>query len=183
MKRITASTILLLCSLAAFAVSPLAAAPGRSAQFAATIYGHLDLNVGAWVGHAIVTFDKEPPKMATIIDASTDFGVPPGQATKDGMWYGKELMTLSFVDGSGSFEFASKYYATPAGAPGLYTLHETSTIGNGTGDYVGISGTASIEGPFVGASIAVEYNIFVDENAPLLWIASVRGQVSGLADE
>lgn len=151
--------------------------------FSGSIYAHFDLEVGAWVGHAMVSIGNQPPKFATIVDESTGAGAPPRQTTREGMWYGTELMVMTFVDGSGTIEFTSKYRATPESAPGLFELHEVSSITKGTGDYAGISGTASIQGPFIGASAAVDYNLNEDPSAPLLWISAVHGQISGLAEK
>jgi len=172
--------------MAAFAVSPLVAAnyvsgaTNTALTFSGSIYAHLDLAVGAWVGHAMVSIGNQPPKFATIVDQSTGAGAPPSHRTREGMWYGTELMVMTFVDGSGSIEFTSKYRATPESAPGLFELHEVCSITNGTGDYAGISGTASIQGPFIGASAAIEYNMNEDPSAPLLWISAVHGEVTGL---
>ncbi|HEU5402161.1 MAG TPA: hypothetical protein VFU86_12440 [Terriglobales bacterium] len=79
---------------------------------------------------------------------------------------------MSLPDG-GSFEIRGKFAGTPASTPGLYTLHETGWIANGTGAYNEVSGHVVIEGP----------SLFPDPNATPgapPWIATIHGVIEGL---
>lgn len=142
-------------------------------RIVATINGHLDYTAMAWAGTALVQLGDQPAKAATIIDRSTSAPV----AHEDGSFSGTETISVVFADGSGSFDIVGKFDATPAATPGLYILHETGTLANGMGEYLGISGTVVIKGPFMHPDPGVNPAALIDPESPPAWIAELRGKV------
>ncbi len=142
----------------------------NSKEVSGTIYGSYDYGFegkGAWVGDAILAFDGQSPVKATFVDRNNSIS-----RTPEGGIIGAETITLRFADGA-SFEVRAKFTGTPASTPGLYTLHETGWVANGTGAYKQVSGHVVIEGPF----------LFPDPNATPgapPWIATIHGVVNGL---
>ena len=114
---------------------------------AGTIYGNFDAeNPGgpAWVGHLLVTIGDEPARVATIVDRNT--GMVPNA---NGTITGSETISVTFTDGSGSFDIVGEFVVTPAAVPALAYLNETGKIANGTGAYAHASGWVFVHGPFV----------------------------------
>jgi hypothetical protein len=74
--------------------------------------------------------------------------------------------------GSGTFEIPACFEGTPEATPGLYHLHESGTIGKGTGAYAGLSGSVTVEGPFLFPDPSIT------TGAPI-WISQLHGTVSG----
>ncbi|MBN9662719.1 MAG: hypothetical protein J0H49_31260 [Acidobacteria bacterium] len=143
----------------------------RATQISATIYGAYDYGfegTGAWVGFALVKLGEAPAKTATFVDRNTSF-----DQRQNGAIYGTEVITFTFTDGSGTFEVQARFEGTPAATPGLYNLHETGTIANGTGLYSGASGSVSVEGPFLFPDPSI-----TSGSAP--WIAAMHGAVLGI---
>jgi hypothetical protein len=105
---------------------------------------------------------------AGIVDRNTSIAQKP-----DGGICGTETITVSF-DGGGTLEIRAKFTGTPASAPGLYTLHETGWIENGTGAYSGAAGHVVVQGPF----------LFPDPKATPgapVWISEIHGVIRGLS--
>lgn len=143
----------------------------NSKEVSGTIYGSYDYKFegkGAWVGAAILAIEGRPLVKATFVDRNNSIS-----RTAEGGIIGDETITLSLPDGD-SFEVRAKFTGTPASSPGLYTLHETGWLANGTGAYKRVSGHVVIEGPF----------LFPDPNATPgapPWIATIHGVVNGLS--
>lgn len=143
--------------------------PGVSVK--ATIYGVFDYTfegTGAWVGYCLVALGDMPVKRATFVDRNTSF-----DQRSNGAIYGTETISLRFEDGSGTFDIEARFEGTPSSTPGLYQLHETGSIANGTGDYSHASGHVSVQGPFLFPDPSVT------AGAPP-WIAELRGFVQGV---
>ncbi len=112
--------------------------------------GRLDVdpqnpNARAWIAEAAFSINDEVLS-ATIIDRAVAGGR--SHVNNGGGWSGTELWSVTFQDGS-TFEVEATYNASPSSAPGLYTLHETGKLVNGTGRFQNASGELSIQGPFV----------------------------------
>ncbi len=139
-------------------------------EVSGTIYGYYDYafeGKGAWVGHAILSISGSQPVKARIVDRNT-FLV----RSADGAISGTETISLSFSDGA-SFQVLGTFTGTPAATPGLYTLHETGIIANGTGAYDHATGQVSIEGPFLLPDPSVT-------PGPPPWVAEIHGSIQGL---
>jgi|SRR5215472_2364129 len=146
----------------------------RGVEISATIYGNFDYNfegVGAWVGHALVRFGEKPAKAATFADRNTSFN-----QRKNGAIYGTETISLHFDDGSGAFDILARFEGTPGATPSLYMLHEIGAISNGTGNYAGLSGYVTVQGPFLFPDPAIT------EGAPP-WISELHGMVLGMKED
>ena len=91
---------------------------------------------------------------------------------KNGVIAGTETISLSFVDGSGSFDILARFNGIPASTPGLYTLHEAGAIANGLGQCKGLSGSVTVHGPFM----------FPDPKlkGDTLWMAEIHGTALGV---
>jgi len=162
---------------ALLAAGALLAATGLWAQSKAgvpvtgTIYGSFNAafeGKGAWVGHAVVSFGGKPPLKASMVDRNVSFA-----ENNDGSIQGAEIITLTFLDGSGTLDIDGRFQGIPAKTPSLFTLHETGTISRGTGKYAKAKGQVKVDGPF----------LFPDSGktpgtAP--WIAELHGTVSGV---
>jgi hypothetical protein len=139
-------------------------------ELCGTIFGSYDYGFegkGAWVGHAILAIEGRPPLQATFVDRNTSIARKP-----EGEIWGTETITLKTPAGD-SFEVCGKFTGSPASTPGLYTLHETGTIANGTGAFDHISGQVVVQGPFMFPDPAVT------TGAPP-WIAEIHGLVRGI---
>jgi len=135
-----------------------------------TIYGSYDYTFegkGAWVGHAILSIGGQPPVKATFVDRNDSI-----TRQADGGIRGTETITLLFPEGA-AFNVCAKFTGTPASTPGLYELHETGLIANGTGAYAGASGEVEVHGPFLFPDPTVT------AGAPP-WIAEMHGVLQGL---
>jgi hypothetical protein len=179
MKQMMKSVLLLaLLSTASNAFGQLRAKPEKSGQLQAvqisgTIYGSFDYDfegVGAWVGHVLVSFGDKPAKVATFADRNTSFN-----QRKNGAIYGTETISLSFTDGSGTFDILATFEGTPGATPGLFDLHEIGTIANGTGEYSRVSGSVTVHGPFLFPDPSIT------QGAPL-WISEVHGAILGFKE-
>jgi len=179
MKPKIFSTALL--ALAAFAVSPLAAATNpvaksHAVQFSASCYATYDFHFegnGAWFGHLWVKLGDQPVKLATFVDRGTSFGM-----NNDRSYYGTETMSVTFVDGSGTFDILFSFESTPGSAPFMMKLHAIGAIAKGTGDYVHATGVVTAEGPYL------DYPESESEIAgPLTTISEMHGQISGLVEK
>lgn len=141
-----------------------------SSEFYGTIYGSYDYNFegkGAWVGHAILVIDGKPPVKTTFADRNTSIN-----RKAEGGIYGTEVITFSFPD-NGTLQVIAKFTGTPASTPGLYTLHETGRIANGTGAYSRASGHVVVQGPFLLPDPEIA------PGAPA-WIAEMHGVLRGI---
>ncbi len=117
---------------------------GRGVTLSGTIYGSLDFGYPggpAWVGYALVSFDKREPLTATFVDKGWHEFKPNG-----GMM-GGETIKLTF-DG-GTLEILGRFESNVGSTPGLAYLHETGSLANGTGAFTGVSGQVTIQGPAV----------------------------------
>ncbi len=139
---------------------------GRSLTLSGTIYGSLDFAYPggpAWVGYALISFDKQAPLKATFVDKGWHEFKPNG-----GM-IGGETIKLTF-DG-GTFEILGRFESNMGSTPGMAYLHETGSVANGTGAFTGVSGQVTIQGPAVlpppGAGVP-------------MWISEIHGVVLGL---
>jgi len=117
------------------------------------------------VGHLLVSIGDEPAKVATLVDRNT--GMNPNA---DGTITGSETISLSFVDGSGSFDILGKFVVTPSATPALAYLSEAGQIVNGTGNYACASGWVSVQGPFL-----LPFTPSV-QGSPQ-WIAELHGEI------
>ena len=115
-----------------------------SVRIAATIYGQFDPVAMAWVGYALVQLGDRPATIATVVDRGTSL-----QLGDNGAFSGTETLTLTFLDGSGTFDILGVYDAEPATTPFLCYLTESGTVENGTGVFAQISGLVVIKGPFL----------------------------------
>jgi len=171
MKRLIASAKLLLASSAAIGLSPLAAAnnhcPAKAHAVAvsASVFGYFDYDMGAWVGNVLLQIGDQPVKIAYFVDRNTGYEPLPNGAAR-----GTETMSVSLLDGSGTFDLFSRFVGTPTSVPGLYQLHETGKIANGTGQFSGAIGTVAIEGPYM--------NIDPVPDTPTPFIGSMHGEIS-----
>lgn len=182
MKSLTKIGLLLafaaLASISSAAPNP---APGASSNspgvhISASIAGHLSYVEGAWVGYMLVRFGAEPVRLARFQDRNT--GITPGD---DGVSFsGTETITVTFVDGSGTFEIVARFDAVPTGTPAMYMLHETGSIANGTGAYTGVGGSVSVTGPFMHPDPAVNPGALLDADSPPPWLAKLHGRITGL---
>jgi len=176
MKNLVPALALLLMSSNTFAqlrVKPETSNRVQGAQISATIYGSFDYNfegVGAWVGHALISFGDKPAKAATFADRNTSFN-----QRKNGAIYGTETISLRFIDGSGTIDIFATFEGTPGATPGLYNLHEVGTMGNGTGQYSGASGYVTVQGPFLFPDPGIT------AGAPP-WIAEIYGVIFGIGE-
>ncbi len=102
-------------------------------------------NARAWIAEAGFLIGDEVLS-ATIIDRAVEG--KRNHVNNGGGWSGSELWSVTFEDGS-TFELEATYNASAASAPGLFALHETGKIVNGTGRFQNASGELSIQGPFV----------------------------------
>ncbi|HEY5909015.1 MAG TPA: hypothetical protein VJA21_00270 [Verrucomicrobiae bacterium] len=138
---------------------------GRSVTVSGTIYGSLDFAYPggpAWVGHALISFDKQAPLTATFVDKGWHEFKPNG-----GM-IGGETITLTF-DG-GTLEILGRFESNLGSTPGLVYLHETGSLANGTGAFAGVSGHVTVQGPAVVPPAGA--------GAPT-WISEIHGVVLG----
>ncbi len=97
---------------------------GRSLTLSGTIYGSLDFAYPggpAWVGYALISFDKQAPLKATFVDKGWHEFKPNG-----GM-IGGETIKLTF-DG-GTFEILGRFESNMGSTPGMAYLHETRLRG------------------------------------------------------
>ncbi len=136
-------------------VSVVLAAPGTWAQskpaglsVSGSLYGQLDLDPSnparrVWIAKATFRVGDEVLS-ANIIDRT----VTRSAMNPSGTWSGAELWIVSFADGS-TFQFESSYQVSAGSAPGMYFLHETGSIINGTGRFQNASGELTVQGPFV----------------------------------
>ncbi len=140
-----------------------------SKEVSGTIYGCYDYSFegkGAWVGHIIFKIDGRALK-GTFVDRNSSLTRKP-----DGEISGTETISVS-VSPTDGFEVCATFTGVPAATPGLYTLHESGSITNGTGVYRDLSGTVEVNGPF----------LLPDPNstpgAPP-WIAEIHGALAGV---
>ena len=171
--RFTCTLLAALALGASSVFSPLQAKPQCPAQIppltlAGTIYGTFDpANPGgpAWVGHLLVTIGDEPAQVATIVDRNT--GMVPNA---NGTITGSETISVTFTDGSGSFDIVGEFVVTPAASPALAYLNETGKIANGTGVYAHASGWVFLHGPFL-------LPFTPPVQGPPQWIAELHGEI------
>ncbi len=114
------------------------------------IFGRYDIdpadpNALAWIAEASFSINGEVLS-ATVIDRGVDG--KRGHENMGGGWSGTELWSVTLEDGS-TFQLEATYNASPSSAPGLFTLHETGKIVNGTGRFQDASGHLTIQGPFI----------------------------------
>ncbi len=164
-------------------VGMLALAPTRNAQAQANanaipltgwLSGRLDVDPEnpsgrAWIAEAAFSINDEVLS-ATIIDRAV-----PGDRShvnNAGGWSGTELWSVTLADGS-TFQVEATYNASPTSAPGLFTLHETGKLVNGTGRFENASGELTIQGPFVAPKKCGLMGV-------PRWISEIHGSVVGV---
>ncbi len=123
---------------------------------------------GAWVGHAILVFEGQPPVKAALVDRNTSLN-----RKADGAISGTEVITMTIPE-KGSFDVLADFTGTPASTPGLYSLDETGRIENGSGAFRELAGYVVVKGPFLLPDPATT------PGAPP-WIAEIHGAVQGLS--
>ncbi len=157
--------------------------PARNAQAQANsgaialtgwLSGRLDVdpenpNARAWIAEAAFLINDQLLS-ATIIDRAVEG--PRSHSNEAGGWSGTELWSVTLQDGS-TFELEATYNASPTSAPGLFTLHETGKIVNGTGRFQNASGELTIQGPFVAPRKCGLAGV-------PRWISEIHGSVVGV---
>jgi hypothetical protein len=123
---------------------------------------------GAWVGHAVLVFGDKPPRKASMVDRGASC-----TQNKDGSIKGSEIITLTFLDGSGTLDIDGRFDGLPGRTPCLFTLRETGTITRGTGKYAHVNGRVKVEGPFLFPDTGTTPGA-----AP--WIAELHGTLAGV---
>jgi hypothetical protein len=123
---------------------------------------------GAWVGYAMISVNGGTPSKATIADRNTG-----GAFYKDGSFTGTEVITLTFVDGSGTFCIDGRFSASRGMTASFYTLFEAGKISRGTGKYAKAEGDVTVVGPFIMPSPDMKAGT-------ALWIAEIYGTISGV---
>jgi hypothetical protein len=172
--RITIVTVAVaVCLVATLLLAPArpAAASTGSTAVSGTFYGAFDYafeGKGAWVGYAVFQFGDRSPAMASFVDRNTSYA-----EGKNGVAKGTETISVTLLDGSGTFELNARFMGIPGATPSLYNLSETSTFANGTGQYAGISGQLTTHGPYLYPNPAIT------PGAPL-WIGEAHGVALGL---
>ncbi|MFT3829162.1 MAG: hypothetical protein QM691_05575 [Opitutaceae bacterium] len=144
----------------------------------ATIFGKFLIPADggpAWAGHLLLKIGNGAVRVATFVDR----GDGPPAMREDGTLLGTETITVSLVDGTGSFTIKAAFEAPPAATPGLFLLNEAGTISGGDGVFEGMTGHVTIKGPFV---FPEEVLNPAAKLAPSLWIAQLRGRVRGIAE-
>lgn len=139
--------------------------------FTGTIWGSYDPGFegkGAWVGYAIISINGGAPGKATFADRNTG-----ATFYKDGSFSGTEIITLTFVDGSGTFCIDSRFSASVGRTPSFYTLFESGKISRGTGKYAMAAGDVTVVGPFIMPSPDMKAGAAV-------WAAEIYGTISGV---
>ena len=167
--------ILLAAGILAATVSLLAqsagASKGAAVPLKGTIYGTFNQSFegnGAWVGHAVIAFGDKPIRKASMVDRNASCA-----QNKDGSIKGAEIITLTFLDGSGTLDIDGHFDGIPAKTPSLYTLHETGTISRGTGKYAHVKGQVKVDGPFLFPDTGT-----TPGTPP--WIAEIHGTIAGV---
>jgi hypothetical protein len=135
----------------------------KAVRISGTIAGAWDYVLNAWAGYTFIQFGDQPVKTARLVDRGGD---------------GTEIQTLTFLDGSGSFEIVCQYTIEEGSTPMLLELIEEGTITNGTGDYANASGSVRVRGPFLAFDPPAGSN---DPTPINPWIASMHGEIRGLA--
>jgi hypothetical protein len=156
--------------LASGALMAQASASG-SAQLWGTVWGSYDPGFegnGAWVGYALISLNGGPARKASMADRNTSV-----LAKTDGSLVGSEVITLTFLDGSGALSIEGHFSGIPGRTPSFNTLYELGTILNGTGKYSRAKGEATIVGPFIMPGPDLK-------PATALWIAEIYGTISGV---
>ena len=161
-----------LLTAAVFLLAQPAWAPkGIAVPVKGTIYGTFNQAFegnGAWVGHAVIAFGTQPARKASMVDRNASC-----TQHKDGSIKGSEIITLTFLDGSGTLDIDGRFDGIPAKTPSLYTLHETGTISRGTGKYAHVKGQVKVDGPFLFPDTGL-----TPGTAP--WIAELHGTIAGV---
>lgn len=168
----TRNLVAILLAVGALAIATSLLAQSKAAiPVNGTIYGTFNATFegkGAWVGHAVVAFGGKPARKASMVDRNVSFS-----ENKDGSIVGAEIITLTFLDGSGTLDIDGRFQGVPAKTPSLFTLHETGTISRGTGKYAKAKGNVKIDGPFLFPDSGM-----TPGTAP--WIAELHGTISGV---
>lgn len=136
-----------------------------------TIWGSYDPGFegeGAWVGYAMISVNGGTPRKATIADRNTSAAF-----YKDGSFSGTEVITLTFVDGSGTFCIDGRFCASLGMTPSFYTLFENGKIARGTGKYAKAEGDVTVVGPFIMPGPDMKAGT-------ALWVAQIYGTISGV---
>ena len=123
---------------------------------------------GAWVGHAVIAFGDKLVQKASMVDRGASC-----TQNKDGSIKGSEIITLTFLDGSGTLDIDGRFDGLPGRTPSLFTLRETGTITRGTGKYARVNGQVKVEGPFLFPDPGITPGA-----AP--WIAELHGTLTGV---
>ncbi len=114
------------------------------------VSGRLDVDPAnpdalAWIAEAEFSVNDEVLS-ATIIDRGIEG--KRNHMNNGGGWCGTELWSVTLEDGS-TFQLEATYNASATSASGLFTLHETGKIVNGTGRFQNASGELTVQGPFM----------------------------------
>ncbi len=169
---VCAATLLGLCL--AQIPNAQAAAKGLNLTVSGTLYGNLAAdgwraNVNFLIGNELLP--------ATILDQGVEGKHWHDNSPASGGWSGNEHWVVTFYDPQvGGFELDAHYQASPSSAPGLFTLHETGSIVNGTGRFARASGQISIQGPFTVPLGAVP----APDERQLFWISEIHGSIQGM---
>lgn len=161
----------LLTATVSLLAQPAGTPKGATVPVKGTIYGTFNQAFegnGAWVGHAVIAFGAKPARKASMVDRNASCA-----QHKDGSIKGAEIITLTFLDGSGTFDIDGRFDGIPAKTPSLYTLHETGTISRGTGKYARAKGQVKVDGPFLLPDPGL-----TPGTAP--WIAELHGMIAGV---
>lgn len=164
------ATGLLIAALSLLAQS-VGTPKGGTVPVRGTIYGTFNQAFegnGAWVGHAVIAFGTKPAHKASMVDRNASC-----TQNKDGSIKGAEIITLTFLDGSGTLDIDGRFDGIPAKTPSLYTLHETGTISRGTGKFARAKGQVKVDGPFLFPDTGM-----TPGTAP--WIAEIHGTIAGV---
>lgn len=164
--------VILAAGLLAAGACLLAQPPkGAPVPVKGTLYGTYSQSFegnGAWVGHAVLVFGDKPPRKASMVDRGASC-----TQNKDGSIKGSEIITLTFLDGSGTLDIDGRFDGLPGRTPCLFTLRETGTITRGTGKYAHVNGRVKVEGPFLFPDTGTTPGA-----AP--WIAELHGTLAGV---
>jgi hypothetical protein len=140
------------------------------ASVVGTLYGEHEkppaVPVKGWYGTLYLSIAGGTVETAGFFDHGT--GAHRTNAAS-GVFGGKETNTITFSPGN-TFDIEASYNAPPTGTPGLFVLHETGKITNGSGDFDGVSGHVAVDGPFT----------FPPDGADPQWIGEMHGSICGL---
>jgi hypothetical protein len=139
-------------------------------SIAGTIYGHLEADIPAWVGSALVSFGRGAAQRATFV--TTPLGMDFDRFAAGKTFRGRERNTFTFEDGA-TFSIEGPFVGLPLSTPGLYTLNESAEITEGSGRLADVSGHVSVHGPFIWPLL---------DPRPL-WIAEMHGSICGISGE